>query len=140
MGASTFLTRATGKTAREAFASATSDARYEHGHGGYTGTIAEKNQQQHNPEDNMTTTTHIDFTVAIAIRESIRHDEIVYIRAHRGDYEALQDKLDALCDDHDGGDYWGEDPDAGEPGYPAPWRIRLIPPAPTCEAEEGGDL
>jgi hypothetical protein len=42
MGATTFFTRAKGKTARQAFVQACADARYMHGHGGYTGTIAEK--------------------------------------------------------------------------------------------------
>lgn len=42
MGATTFFTFATGKTASEAFASAQAEARYDHGHSGYTGTIAEK--------------------------------------------------------------------------------------------------
>jgi predicted small metal-binding protein len=44
MGACDFMTIGYGKTAREAFADAVEHARYEHGHGGYTGTIAEKNQ------------------------------------------------------------------------------------------------
>ena len=43
MGADEFFTTARGNSAKEAFASAVEDARYEHGHGGYTGTIAEKN-------------------------------------------------------------------------------------------------
>lgn len=42
MGASTFEVVARGKTAQEAFNSAVSQAQYESGHGGYTGTIAEK--------------------------------------------------------------------------------------------------
>jgi hypothetical protein len=42
MGAQQFVTEATGKTAEEAFAAAVEDARYMHGHRGYTGTIAEK--------------------------------------------------------------------------------------------------
>ena len=42
MGAAEFCTRAHGKTAKEAFASAVEIARYEVGHGGYTGSIAEK--------------------------------------------------------------------------------------------------
>ncbi|MFY8162647.1 MAG: hypothetical protein ACOVKC_00260 [Brevundimonas sp.] len=42
MGAQDFQNRAKGKTAVEAFARITEQARYEHGHGGYTGTIAEK--------------------------------------------------------------------------------------------------
>jgi hypothetical protein len=42
MGATDFYTMAKGKTAKDAFNSAVDAARYEHGHGGYTGTIAEK--------------------------------------------------------------------------------------------------
>jgi len=41
-GGMDFMTVGTGKSAQEAFNNATSDARHEHGHGGYTGTIAEK--------------------------------------------------------------------------------------------------
>lgn len=43
MGASEFLISVKAKTAEEAFSIATKDARYEYGHGGYTGSIAEKN-------------------------------------------------------------------------------------------------
>ena len=42
MGADTFTQQSMGKTAREAFESAREAARYEHGHSGYSGTIAEK--------------------------------------------------------------------------------------------------
>jgi hypothetical protein len=42
MGACDFMTSAKGKDAKEAFRNAVDEARYEHGHGGYTGTIAEK--------------------------------------------------------------------------------------------------
>ena len=42
MGATTFFTREHGRTAREAFERATGAAQYWHGHGGYSGTIAEK--------------------------------------------------------------------------------------------------
>lgn len=42
MGASGFMTISPGKTAQEAFSSAVKEAKYESGHGGYTGTIAEK--------------------------------------------------------------------------------------------------
>jgi len=42
MGASTFSTRARGKTAEAAFRTAVEHAQHEYGHGGYTGTIAEK--------------------------------------------------------------------------------------------------
>lgn len=44
MGACTFVTLGKGRTAKEAFRDAVEDARYEHGHGGYTGTIAEKDR------------------------------------------------------------------------------------------------
>lgn len=42
MGAAQFSTFATGKTPEAAFSAAVSSAQYEHGHGGYSGTIAEK--------------------------------------------------------------------------------------------------
>jgi len=42
MGADTFTTAAKGGTAQEAFRAAQEEASYWHGHGGYTGTIAEK--------------------------------------------------------------------------------------------------
>ena len=42
MGASQFITVAKGRTAEDAFRAAREEALYEDGHGGYTGTIAEK--------------------------------------------------------------------------------------------------
>jgi hypothetical protein len=42
MGATTFGTTATGKNAKEAFRNAREEAQWESGHGGYSGTIAEK--------------------------------------------------------------------------------------------------
>lgn len=42
MGASTFTTVGRGNDAPHAFELARNEAAYEHGHGGYTGTIAEK--------------------------------------------------------------------------------------------------
>lgn len=42
MGATTFYTEAEGRTVNEAFDNASRDAAHEYGHGGYTGTIAEK--------------------------------------------------------------------------------------------------
>ena len=44
MGADTFFTQAKGDNANEAFANAVADAAWESGHGGYTGTIAEKQE------------------------------------------------------------------------------------------------
>jgi hypothetical protein len=42
MGACDFEAYGTGKTVGEAFGSAVNEAQWEHGHGGYSGTIAEK--------------------------------------------------------------------------------------------------
>jgi hypothetical protein len=42
MGACTFYDGARGVSARDAFDTAVSNAKYNHGHAGYTGTIAEK--------------------------------------------------------------------------------------------------
>lgn len=42
MGACTFVDVKRGSSAKDAFEAAVSDAQYEYGHGGYTGTIAEK--------------------------------------------------------------------------------------------------
>jgi hypothetical protein len=42
MGAYSFATIANGETAKDAFDSIVRQARHEYGHGGYTGTIAEK--------------------------------------------------------------------------------------------------
>lgn len=42
MGAQSFYTVANGATAKEAFRAAQEQARYDYGHAGYTGTIAEK--------------------------------------------------------------------------------------------------
>jgi hypothetical protein len=42
MGGNTFFTTAEGRTADDAFRTAVSQAQWEYGHGGYTGTIAEK--------------------------------------------------------------------------------------------------
>ncbi len=43
MGAVDFTHASYGKTPEEAFKTAQEEARYDHGHAGYTGTIAEKN-------------------------------------------------------------------------------------------------
>ena len=42
MGGESFITASWGKTTEEAFKSAVERAEYDHGHAGYTGTIAEK--------------------------------------------------------------------------------------------------
>jgi hypothetical protein len=43
MGADSFTYKIKGKNAKTAFMNAVAEARYDHGHSGYTGTIAEKN-------------------------------------------------------------------------------------------------
>ena len=42
MGAESFFHKAKGKTAKEAFTNAVEEAAFDYGHGGYSGTIAEK--------------------------------------------------------------------------------------------------
>lgn len=44
MGASTFTQLGQGKTAAEAFKAARAEAQYDHGHSGYSGTLAEKTE------------------------------------------------------------------------------------------------
>jgi hypothetical protein len=44
MGADTFFTKETGTSAQDAFRNAVEQACYDHGHSGYTGTIAEKHE------------------------------------------------------------------------------------------------
>jgi hypothetical protein len=44
MGACDFGATSNGKTAKEAFVNAVEQAQWDHGHGGYTGTIAEKHE------------------------------------------------------------------------------------------------
>lgn len=44
MGAETFREWAIGRNEKDAFAEVVADAQYQHGHGGYTGTIAEKHE------------------------------------------------------------------------------------------------
>lgn len=44
MGANTFFEIAEGVSARQAFEDLVEQAQHEHGHGGYTGTIAEKSE------------------------------------------------------------------------------------------------
>jgi hypothetical protein len=50
MGATTFCTKAFGKTIGEAFEMAVERAQYHHGKAGYTGTIAEKNGYKKIPD------------------------------------------------------------------------------------------
>lgn len=49
MGACNFYDQAWGKNAKEAFRNAVESSQYEYGHGGYTGTIAEKHSFVEHP-------------------------------------------------------------------------------------------
>ena len=61
MGATTFYTQAEGKNADNAFKKTKDDAYYQHGHSGYTGTIAEKpSYVQFKVPDGMTPTQFIN--------------------------------------------------------------------------------
>lgn len=94
MGADQFITSATGRDAQEAFKVARDSARFENGHGGYTGTIAEK-----------------DAYVIIPRRSALDYD--------RETAEMIAERLLAM-DDRRISDKWGpagaiqyDDPDAG---------------------------
>ena len=89
MGADVFMTTAKGSDARNAFISAVREAQYECGHGGYTGTIAEKH----------------DFTV-ISLKEG--YEPRVYANKHIDDCDSrINNKWGpAGCFDLGGGRYF----------------------------------
>lgn len=87
MGASTFITTAKGRTAREAFVAAKTEARYEHGHGGYTGTIAEKDR-------------YVMITMPAGFTEGTREDKLI-----EDAYDYAEQLLDS--DDKRISDKWG---------------------------------
>lgn len=63
MGACTFAVVEKGKSAQDAFDRATAGARYEYGHGGYTGTIAEKDEfVMIKPDQDTTNWLNVDFS------------------------------------------------------------------------------
>ena len=74
MGAENFSYTAKGKTAKEAFAAARSQAQYDHGHSGYSGTIAEKSE-----------------FVMIDVPAGKNPDEYAELLVHHGD-ERIDDK------------------------------------------------
>jgi hypothetical protein len=78
MGATTFGAVGRGATAQEAFRNAREEAQWEHGHGGYSGTVAEKSSF-----------TYVEVT-----------DEV------RGDRRLLNEKIDELTDNQFS-DKWG---------------------------------
>ena len=86
MGADTFMVHASGTNAQRAFLAAKEDAYYEFGHGGYSGTIAEK-----------------DSIVTIPLPESID------INDKENFEQAVIDYAESLIDDEDRriDDKWG---------------------------------
>ena len=60
MGAVTFEVLAFGKTADDAFRNAVEDAKDMHGHGGYTGTIAEKSRLKPFPNKSTRASRNVD--------------------------------------------------------------------------------
>lgn len=71
MGASTFVTIAKGKTADQAFEAARAEALYEHGHGGYTGSIAEKSDFVMIRDDGRALTARLTQAIGV-LREQLR--------------------------------------------------------------------
>jgi hypothetical protein len=65
MGAELFFTKAYGASPKEAFDNAVKEAQYNHGHSGYTGSIAEKNSY------NMATYNLLKMKEAIALANSL---------------------------------------------------------------------
>ena len=74
MGATTFTTSAKGRTAEEAFRTAREDACHWHGHGGYTGSIAEKGGLVLITDDGRALRARVDAAVAAlrVIARSVR--------------------------------------------------------------------
>ena len=95
MGADIFYNRTKGTSPREVFQQEREHACYEHGHGGYTGTIAEKDgyTMSRKPKD-------IDADKWIEMVEDFDEDDTSqeHYRALKKDFEIYDDKWeDALC-------------------------------------------
>ena len=95
MGAEIFYTRVKGNSAGEAFKQEREHACYENGHGGYTGTIAEKGDytMSNKPKD-----YDADEWVDMVEKFDADLDECENYKALQKDYEVYCDKWgDALC-------------------------------------------
>lgn len=101
MGADQFFTRANGATAKEAFSEAVEEAQWEHGHGGYTGTIAEKHSfVMSRKPDSIPAETWADMVDEFDEDDT---DQEYYYELKR-DFKAYDDKWGpALCIEDDGG-------------------------------------
>ena len=95
MGAEQFYSTAKGKTPRDAFKSAHADACYEYGHGGYSGTLAEKGgYTMSNKPDDISGSKWSDM-----VDEFDEEDkDQAHYRELKRDFEVYDDKWgDALC-------------------------------------------
>jgi len=75
MGGTTFFTYGYGKDAKEAFRRAVEEATWEHGHGGYTGTIAEKSDYISIPESEHKGKNKIKYAQTLIDKEDRRIDD-----------------------------------------------------------------
>lgn len=95
MGAEVFYNRRKGTSASELFREENENACYEYGHGGYSGTIAEKSSYSMSKKP-----SEIDADDWINMIEDFDYDDKdnVNYRALKKDYEVYDDKWgDALC-------------------------------------------
>lgn len=95
MGAAEFHNRIVSKSANDAFNAERTEARYEHGNGGYTGTIAEKEgfTMSKKPKE-------IDADTWVGMVERFNEDDKTqkYYKELKRDYDIYDDKwADALC-------------------------------------------
>ena len=95
MGATVFYNKRKGTNAREAFRQAHEDACYEYGHGGYTGTIAEKSSftMSRKPSE-------INADQWVSMVEDFDENDTTQMNYYelKKDYETYDDKWgDALC-------------------------------------------
>ena len=74
MGAHMFYKRADGEDAESAFRSAVKKAQYYHGHGGYTGTIAEKTSFTSIPESEVGDTDPTEYAGQLIDEQDSRID------------------------------------------------------------------
>jgi len=75
MGATTFFTYGYGKDAKEAFRRSVEEAKWERGHGGYTGTIAEKSSYVTIPGSEHKGKNKIKYAESLIDKEDSRVDD-----------------------------------------------------------------
>lgn len=102
MGASNFMTYELGKTLSDAFDRAVQDAQYWHGHGGYTGTIAEKTGYVYFGE---VSSRHVDRLETYFFKAETWDWNGRKAKAPRGIPESIRDQILRALDVY--GDKWG---------------------------------